>query len=95
VCLLTVPTHSARLLCIGRGQLNRHIRYDIRRVLGRKRQAEQAQVELFRKLVQMHALAMFGFGIAPTQLSERLMDLLSSQTKRFALFHTKAGVMRS
>ena len=36
VSLLNVPTHGARLLCVGRGQLNRRIRYDIRRALGRK-----------------------------------------------------------
>jgi hypothetical protein len=66
VCLLNVSAHGARLLCIGRGHLNRRIRYDIRRALGRKCQTEQTQVKPFRKLVQMHALAVLGFGIAPT-----------------------------
>ena len=46
VCLLNVSAHGARLLCIGRGHLNRRIRYDIRRALGRERQAEQTQVKL-------------------------------------------------
>ena len=66
VSLLNVPTHGARVLCVGRGQLSCRIRYDIRRALGRKCQTEQTQVKPFRKLVQMHALALLGFGIAPT-----------------------------
>ena len=74
VSLLNVPTHGARLLCVGRGQLSCRIRDDILRALGRKRQAEQAQIKPFRKLVQMHALAILGFGIAPTQLGEGLMN---------------------
>jgi hypothetical protein len=87
VSLLNVPTHGARLLCVGRGQLSRRIRDDKLRALGRKRQAEQAQIKPFRKLVQMHALAVLGFGIAPTQLGEGLMNfavkVIADQAVRF------------
>ena len=85
VSLLNVPTHGARLLCVGRGQLSRRIRDNILRALGRKRQAEQAQIKPFRKLVQMHALAVLGFGIAPTQLGEGLMNfaVIADQAVRF------------